>query len=50
MLLTTTRRYKPDDIARPHKIDNWLTYDIAKEKIYPLNREHAGSIGFHASD
>jgi CubicO group peptidase (beta-lactamase class C family) len=38
-----------NDVAQPHKIDNWLTYNLAKETLYPQNREHAGSIGFHAT-
>lgn len=36
-------------VAQPHRISNWLTYELANEKLYPHNREHAGSIGFHAS-
>jgi CubicO group peptidase (beta-lactamase class C family) len=37
------------DVAVPHVINNWLTYSLAKQEHYPQNREHAGSIGFHAS-
>lgn len=36
-------------LAYPHRIDNWLTYAIKRDSIYPYNREHAGSIGLHAS-
>ena len=36
-------------LALPHKVTNWLTYAIQPEEIYPYNREHAGSIGFHTS-
>lgn len=38
-----------DEVAQPHRISNWLTYDLATADLYPQNREHAGSIGFHAS-
>jgi CubicO group peptidase (beta-lactamase class C family) len=37
------------DVAVPHAIGNWLTYSLIRQDLYPHNREHAGSIGFHAS-
>lgn len=36
-------------LARPHAVKNWLTYSRDTLATYPYNREHAGSIGFHAS-
>ncbi len=36
-------------LAQPHHIDNWLTYKLKKNDEYPLNRQHAGSIGFHST-
>jgi CubicO group peptidase (beta-lactamase class C family) len=38
-----------DQVASPHVINNWLTYALTRRRDYPHNREHAGSIGFHAS-
>jgi CubicO group peptidase (beta-lactamase class C family) len=36
-------------VARPYVISDWLTYQRDSTMSYPKNREHAGSIGFHAS-
>jgi len=46
--------YKPDfngggDFSRPHQIVDWLTYEYGVVSDYPLNGEHAGSIGWHTS-
>lgn len=38
-----------DKVALPHKITNPLSYQIDTVGIYPANREHSGSIGFHSS-
>ncbi len=35
--------------AQPHYIADWLTYVAERDTLYPYNREHAGSIGLHAS-
>lgn len=51
MTKSTFSKMDLDDarIARPHRVDNWLTYSLKEEENYPYNREHAGSIGFHTS-
>lgn len=36
-------------LSQPHAVKNWLTYTRDTVATYPYNREHAGSIGFHAS-
>ena len=36
-------------VAQPHQISNAITYAIDTIDLYPTNREHAGSIGFHGS-
>lgn len=51
--MTSSTFYKPEikenRLAHPHKIANWLTYSVVPEELYPYNREHAGSIGFHST-
>jgi len=46
--------YNPDNIfktnyAKPHLVNNWLTYEYAPTNDYPINGEHAGSIGLHTT-
>ena len=46
--------YCPDSVhsdryAKPHFVQNWLTYQNAVKQDYPLNREHAGSMGWHTT-
>lgn len=46
--------YKPvfnggEDFSKPHQIVDWLTYEYGVVSDYPLNGEHAGSIGWHTS-
>jgi CubicO group peptidase (beta-lactamase class C family) len=36
-------------LAKPHHIEDWLTYKMMPEKLYPYNREYLGSIGYHTS-
>ena len=38
-----------DRVAQPHTIKNWLTYAMDTVVTYPANREHSGSMGWHAS-
>jgi CubicO group peptidase (beta-lactamase class C family) len=43
------RNLSPNAFAKPHSISNWLKYNLSTDSIYPYNREHAGSIGWHSS-
>ncbi|MDP4210000.1 MAG: serine hydrolase [Bacteroidota bacterium] len=36
-------------LAKPHFISNWYSYAVTRARLYPYNRENAGSIGFHTS-
>lgn len=38
-----------DTVATPHAVKNWLTYTLDTLGMYPGNREHAGSMGWHTS-
>ena len=38
-----------DKVAQPHRIINTLNYAIDSVGLYPANREHAGSMGLHAT-
>jgi len=35
--------------ARPHQISSWLTNQFETTSDYPINGEHAGSIGWHTN-
>lgn len=37
------------DVSKPHYIADWLSYDFRVLPDYPLNGEHAGSIGWHTT-
>ena len=45
--------YKPEipegELAKPFRVNDWLTYSMKEDSLYPYNREHAGSLGFHSS-
>ena len=46
--------YKPSPeslktYSKPHEVKDWLTYAFTPRSEYPLNGEHAGSIGFHTT-
>lgn len=37
------------ELARPHEILNWISYDLRESEIYPYTRENAGSFGLHTT-
>lgn len=38
-----------EKLASPYIINDWLNYTMSGTELYPYNREHAGSIGFHTT-
>lgn len=36
-------------LARPHQVGNWLSYNLELHEPYPYTRENAGSFGLHTT-
>ncbi|WP_421876650.1 serine hydrolase [Marinoscillum sp.] len=43
------RQLDSTNLAMPHHIGHWLTYEQRVNEIYPYTRENVGSYGFHTS-
>lgn len=40
---------KPAKTAMPFSVNNWLSYTVKQDTLYPYNRENGGSGGFHTT-
>ena len=43
------RQFDTANLAMPHHIGHWLTYEQRPNEIYPYTRENVGSYGFHTT-
>ena len=44
--------FKPDssaELAQPYRVNDWLSYTVSRQAVYPYTRENAGSYGFHST-
>ncbi|MEQ8472607.1 MAG: serine hydrolase [Marinoscillum sp.] len=41
--------FQNQDLAKPHQVSHWLTYDQKESDMYPYTRENVGSYGFHST-
>jgi CubicO group peptidase (beta-lactamase class C family) len=47
--MTSSGFIKPATTAMPFSINNWLSYTVKQDTLYPYNRENGGSGGFHTT-